>query len=93
MDTLIELVKMYAVELRRNERICARINELQRFLDEEEREHFNMMDRITPEGVQIATCSTVNIDDVRKHLSIRRSAENEALLAEINRRRRTNESV
>lgn len=93
MDTLIELVKMYAVELRRNERICARINELQRFLDEEEREHFNMMDMITPEGVQIATCSTVNIDDVRKHLSIKRSAENEALLAEINRRRRTNESV
>ena len=93
MDTLIELVKMYAVELRRNERICARINELQRFLDDEEREHFNLMNRITPEGVQIATWSTVNIDDVRKHLAIHRSAENEALLAEINRRRRTNESV
>lgn len=93
MDTLIELVKMYSVELRRNERLCARINELQRFLDEEEREHFNMMDRITPEGVQIATCSTVNIDDVRKCLSIHRSAENTTLLTEINNRRRTNESV
>lgn len=93
MDTLIELVKMYAVELRRNERLCARINELQRFLDEEEREHLNLMNRITPEGVQIATCSTVNIDDVRKCLSIHRSAENTTLLTEINNRRRTNESV
>lgn len=93
MDTLIELVKMYAAELRRNERICARIIELQRFLDDEEREHFNLMDQITPEGVQIATCSTVKIDDVRKYLSISRSAENTALLTEINNRRRNNESV
>lgn len=93
MDTLIELVKMYAVELRRNEKLCARINELQRFLDDEEREHFNLMDQITPEGIQIATCSTVKIDDVRKYLSIPRSAENTALLTEINNRRRNNESV
>lgn len=93
MDTLIELVKMYAVELRRNEKLCTRINELQRFLDDEEREHFNLMDQITPEGIQIATCSTVKIDDVRKYLSIPRSAENTALLTEINNRRRNNESV
>lgn len=93
MDTLIELVKMYAVELRRNEKLCARINGLQQFLDDEEREHFNLMDQITPAGIQIATCSTVKIDDVRKYLSISRSAENTALLTEINNRRRNNESV